>query len=186
MKSFSLIKLGLASLLIPLTALAQTTTGSSRSSGDYDASPGAWEFTFGGNGASNKDFDDSFGGLNVSAGYYLQNASVVVLRQSVNYANPNNAGTAWNGSTRIAFDQHILPRGIVRPFVGLNFGGVYGDSVNDTWAAGLEGGAKFYIVPRTFIYAMAEYDWFFRQARNLTDRFSDGQWNWSIGVGFHF
>ena len=148
--------------------------------------PGAWEFTLGGNGASNRHFDNSLGGLNVSAGYYLREAAEIVLRQSVNYSNPNNGNAAWNGSTRIAFDQHILPRGAVRPFVGVNLGGIYGEGVRDTGAAGLEAGAKFYVMPRTFIYALVEYDWFFRKARDLSDRFDTGEYNWSVGVGFHF
>jgi hypothetical protein len=33
----------------------------------------------------------------------------------------------WNGSTRLAFDQLIIPRSAWRPFIGLNIGGVYGD-----------------------------------------------------------
>jgi hypothetical protein len=68
----------------------------------------------------------------------------------------------------------------------VNIGGVYGDAVRETFAAGLEAGAKFYVQPRTFIYAMAEYGWFFRRARSLDDRFDDGQFNWTVGVGFNF
>ena len=54
------------------------------------------------------------------------------------------------------------------------------------FAAGLEAGAKFYVQPRTFIYAMVEYGWFFRRVRNVDNSFSDGQFNGGIGVGFNF
>ena len=187
MKAPSFLKLALTSLLLPLAAVAQsgTTTTSTFDPGTPPA-PGTLEFTIGGNGAANKDLDNSLGGLNFSIGKYLNSASEIVLRQSVNYTNPNNAGKDWSGSTRIAFDQHILPRGNVRPFVGVNLGGIYGDNVRDTWAGGLEAGAKFYVIPRTFVYAMAEYAWLFRHAKDINNRFDEGQFNWSIGVGFHF
>jgi hypothetical protein len=147
---------------------------------------GEREFTLGGAGATNKDFDESFGGVNFSYGWYTSETQEWVLRQSITYSNPSNGGQSWNGSTRLAFDQHLAARGPLRPFVGVNFGGVYGDSVRETFAAGLEAGAKYYVQPRTFIYAMAEYGWFFRRARSLDDRFSDGQFNWGVGIGFNF
>ena len=140
----------------------------------------------GGSAASNKEFDDSFGGINFSYGWYTTDTQQWVIRQSINYANPNNAGQSWNGATRIAFDQHLASRGALRPFVGVNFGGVYGDRVRETFAAGLEAGAKFYVQPRTFIYAIVEYGWFFRRARNVDDSFSDGQFNGGVGIGFNF
>jgi hypothetical protein len=188
MKKTSYFKIALALALLPLAGWAQgtATTSAARFDPGSPPGPGTLEFTIGANGAANKDLDSSFGGLNFSVGQYLNASSLVVVRQSVNYSNPSPGGTNWNGSTRVAFDQHILPRGSVRPFVGANIGGVYGDGVRDTWAGGLEAGAKFYVIPRTFIYAMAEYAWFFRHARDINDRFDEGQFNWSVGVGFHF
>jgi hypothetical protein len=185
----SFLKLSFAAAMLPLAALAQTPMTTSSATFDPGLPPvqGTREFTFGGNGASNKDLNDSFGGLNFSIGQYLNAASLVAIRQSVNYSNPSPGGRAWNGSTRVAYDHHLLPHGSrVRPFVGVNLGGVYGDGVRDTWAGGLEGGAKFYVIPRTFIYAMAEYAWLFRHAKDINDRFDDGQFNWSVGVGLHF
>lgn len=147
---------------------------------------GEREFTIGGGGASNRDFDESFGGLNFSYGTYRNETQAWTLRQTINYTNPDNGSQGWVGSTRIAFDQHLAARGPLRPFVGVNFGGVYGNSVRDTFAAGLEAGAKYYVQPKTFVYFMAEYGWFFRRGRDLDDRFDDGQFNWSAGVGFNF
>ncbi|MES2692109.1 MAG: hypothetical protein V4773_01465, partial [Verrucomicrobiota bacterium] len=136
--------------------------------------------------AANRDFDNTLGGINFSYGQYLTNTLMWALRQSVNYSNPDVGGTQWNGSTKLAFDQHFGGTSALKPFVGANIGGVYGDSVRDTWSAGLEGGVKYYVQPRTFIYAMAEYGWFFRHARSLDDRFKDGQVTWGLGVGFNF
>jgi hypothetical protein len=175
------------SLLLAATVAATAQTTVSSPSGDITVRrAGEREFTIGGAGATNKDFDDSFGGVNFSYGWYTSETNEWVIRQSINYSNPSNGGQAWNGATRIAFDYHIAARGALRPFVGVNAGGVYGDRVRETFAAGLETGAKYYVQPRTFIYAMAEYGWFFRRARNVDNSFSDGQFNWSVGVGFNF
>lgn len=176
-----------ASLVLVATvnvASAQTTVAAP---GDFTVrTAGEREFTLGGAGATNTDFNDSFGGVNFSYGWYTSETQEWVLRQSINYSNPSNGGQAWNGATKIAFDQHLAARGPLRPFVGVNIGGVYGDRVHDTFAAGLELGGKYYVQQRTFVYALVEYGWFFDRGEDLDDTFSDGQFNWSIGVGFNF
>lgn len=86
----------------------------------------------GGSGATNTDLDDSFGGIAFSYGQYISETLAVVLRQSINYSNPNIGSAQWNGSTRIAIDQHVMARGKIRPFIGANFGRIYGDGVRDT------------------------------------------------------
>ena len=165
---------------LPLWAGAQTAViDPTRQAGDR-------EFTLGGAGASNTDFDDSFGGVNFSYGWYSTPTSLWSLRQSINYSNPGIGGTRFNGSTRVAFDQHLTARGAWRPFVGINAGGVYGDNVTDTFAAGLEAGVKLYVQPRTFLFTLVEYGWFFENARDAEDTFSDGQFTWTVGVGFNF
>ncbi|MFT3781982.1 MAG: hypothetical protein QM790_08190 [Nibricoccus sp.] len=152
----------------------------------YGPREGSNEFAIGGGGASNRDFDDSFGAANFSIGHYFARTQELVIRQSVNYTNPNNAKRSWAGSTLLAFDQLLLPNGPVRPFIGINAGGVYGDNVRDTWAAGLEGGVKYYVLPRTFVELAAQYAWYFQKGRDIKDRFDTGNWNWSLGLGFNF
>lgn len=188
MKTITSLRTCLLAVALPLAALAQPapTADTATSADPYLRMQGDREFSIGGSGASNKDFDSTLGGVSFSYGQYLNNTVAVVLRQSVNYSNPDVGGTQWNGSTRVAVDKYILPRGRVRPFVGANFGGIYGDRVNDSWAAGLETGAKFYVQERTFIMAMVEYSWLFENSRGLDDRFDDGQFNWTVGVGFNF
>lgn len=174
-------------LLLVGTSVASAQTSVSAPTGDPTVrTSGEREFTLGGAGAFNKELDDSLGGVNFSYGWYTTPTQELVLRQSINYSNPSSGGQAWNGATRIAFDQHLTAYGAMRPFIGVNVGGVYGDRVRDTWAAGLEAGLKYYVQPRTFVFALIEYGWFFRRARNVDDTFDDGQFNWSVGVGFNF
>lgn len=176
----------LVSLLIaalPIGAFAQTAA-----TANYGPRAGSSEFTLGGAGGSNKNFNDSFGGANFSYGYYFNDTQELSIRQTVNYSNPDIPGARqeWNGATRLAFDQHFAMSGPWRPFVGVNLGGAYGKSVTDTWAAGIEAGVKYYVLPTTFVYVTPEYNWFFRHASGLNHRFNDGQFNWSVGVGFDF
>jgi hypothetical protein len=209
MKLFALTSalLGLASL-----SLAQTTTTST----GFWSAPGAItsgtrEFTLGAAGASDRRFSGSDGGASGSLGWYLNEATEVLVRQSVSFSTGNrslvpppaggaNTGTGtgqvpltvqsgrrqWSAATRLAIDQNFATSGPFRPFLGANFGGTYGRSVRDTWAAGLEAGAKAYVQPRTFIVVLVEYGWFFNRAHNIDNRFRDGQFTYSAGVGFNF
>lgn len=144
------------------------------------------EFTLSGNGFSNKDLDNSSGGVGASLGWYLNDTLEFVVRQSVNYVNADSGSDSWAGSTRVALDQHILARGPVRPFVGVNFGGIYGDDVEETWVAGLEGGVKFYVKEDTFIFGLVDYGWSFDDSDDADDTFDDGGFTWSLGLGFNF
>lgn len=170
--------------LLASTGLAQTTITAPGS--DPWRRAGDREFTLGGSGVSNKKFNDSSGGVNFSLGWYFNDTQEVLLRQDINYTNPRNADHAWNGATRLVFDQHFPVRGPVRPFIGVSLGGIYGRHVRDTFAGGLEAGLKYYVQPKTFIYALAQYDWFFRHRHDFDRGFNDGQYTWGVGIGFNF
>lgn len=195
-----------ASLLLAacLAASAQTTTNTNantdpdaysnvnrtetrstyRAMDEYGAAKGDWEFTLGGGGGTNKDFDDSLGGVNFSVGYFLSDTLELSARQTINYSNGSTGGADYNGSTFVAIDQHF-GTGRVRPFIGINLGGLYGDTTNDTMAAGLEGGVKAYVMPKTFVFALVNYAWTFTNSDSVTDSFNDGALLWTLGVGFN-
>lgn len=194
MKTTKSILVG-ASLLLAgtFTARAQTTTDTTtttttttayRASDEFGARAGEWEFTLGGGGSSNTDMDDSLGGVNFSVGYFLSDTFEIAVRQSVNYSN-GAAATQYDGATFVAVDQHF-GTGRLRPFVGVNVGYVYGDSTNDTFAAGIEGGVKVYVLPKTFVFALVNYAWTFDDSNAVTDNFSDGGLLWTVGVGFNY
>lgn len=183
----------LAAALLPIAASGQFTRESAETRRSTETSEGigplagAGELMLGGSGGADTDFDDSFGGFSGSLGFYINDNLMWAVRQSVNYSNPDTGPRAWNGSTRLALDHHFrVGREELRPFVGVTFGRVYGDTVNDTWAAGLELGAKYYVQPRTFVSGMAEYQWFFRNASSIDNSFDDGSILWSVGLGFNF
>jgi hypothetical protein len=147
---------------------------------------GLREFTIGGSGSTNTDLNDSFGAIDFSYGTFLTPTSEWLIRQSATYSNPSNADNGWIGSTHLAYDWHLSSDAAARPFLGVSGGRVYGNSVRDTWTAGLEGGAKFFMKSQTFVYALVSYDWFFDRGHQIDDRFNDGRLNWSLGVGYQF
>src|SRR5690606_41834746 len=106
-----------AALATTATGLAQTTVPT----GGYALRRGGErEFTLGGSGASNRDFDSSFGGVSASLGWYSDENQGWFIRQSVNYSNPEDTGSDWFGSTRLAYDYHFPLGGSMRPFIGAN------------------------------------------------------------------
>ena len=183
MKLNSKLLVSLFIAALPLGVTAQTTA----SAADMGPHGGEREITIGGSGASNRQFSDSVGGATLSVGQFLNDTQEISIRQSINYSNPDLPGARqeWNGATRLAFDQHFGTTGALRPFIGVNVGGIYGRSVTDSWEAGLEAGLKYYVHPHTFVFATPEYDWTFRHASGLRHRFDNGQFNWSVGVGFN-
>jgi hypothetical protein len=181
LKKRLLLLAGLCSVGLATVAPAQTNIEASEPQTEATR-----EVTLGGSGSSNTDMDDSFGSLDFSYGMFASPRSQWVLRQSLSYSNPDNGDNGWVGSTRLAYDWHFAEDATTRPFVGVNAGRLYGNAVQDTWTAGIEGGAKFFVKSQTFVYALVSYDWLFDEGNQIDDRFEDGRLNWSLGVGYQF
>ena len=151
-----------------------------------NAQPAAhdWELVLGGNGQANTEFkneaDGSPGGqfgASLSLGYYLTDGFELVLRQSLNYATTG----AWQGYTRAAVDYNFIMDKFV-PFLGVNIGYNYGNrGRDDTWAAAPEGGIKYYIQDKEFIFGMVEYAIPFKGAGPI----DDGDWVFTLGLGMN-
>jgi hypothetical protein len=141
-----------------------------------------WEFTLGGSGYADNEFDTGAFSLGGSIGYFYNENWEVALRQIVGFS---SGGDRWRGSTKLATDWHFHLDKFV-PFVGVNFGYIYGDDFDDTWAAAPEVGVKYYVHENTFLFAMGEYQFFFEKARDVDDRFKDGQFALSVGIGFNW
>jgi len=160
-------------------------SGSTASAQDYEGSKaGDFEFTLGGQGASDSDFDVGSGGVQGSFGWLLSDHMQLSVRQTFNFSDFGDS--AWGGSTRGAFD-FLFPLGSVRPFVGANFGWVYGDdTVKETLAAGPEAGIKWWVTEDAFIFGQMEYQFFFEDVSDADDAFDDGSFVYSLGLGIHF
>jgi len=164
--------------LLPATAQAQTVEN-------------PWELTLGAGGVNSSDFDGFAARVDGSLGYYFNETWEVSVRQSFTYndfGGGPGGGSQLDGSTRVALDVHfpLGDRSQWVPYVGANIGYVYGDSVNDTWEAAPEAGIKYYVNSTTFVYFSAEYQFFFDSGDDAEDAFSDGQFLYTLGIGFRF
>ncbi len=142
------------------------------------------EITLSGTAANGNDFDGVTAGATGSFGYFMSDNLELSIRQTVTYTDIG-VPSSLNGSTRLALDFHFDLEAL-QPFVGGNFGYVYGDAVNDTWEAAPEGGLKWFVNSTTFIFAMAEYQFFFDKGNNAGSAFNDGQFVYTLGIGFRF
>ena len=142
------------------------------------------EVTLSGTAFSSGDFDGVDLSVNGSLGYFITDNLELSIRQSLGYTDVI-VDSGVNGSTRVALDFHFDLEAW-QPFVGGNFGYVYGDAVSDTFEAAPEAGVKWFVNSTTFILAMVEYQFFFDSADDASDSFSDGQFVWSLGIGFRF
>jgi hypothetical protein len=141
---------------------------------------GDWELTLSGSGSSNNDFDAHSLGVDGQLGYYFADPAEIYIRQSVNWSDAEDADSIWQGSTRVGADYHFQLGDQWRPFVGGNIGYAYGDLVDDSWIASLEGGVKYYVNASTFIYGIVEYQFL------VEESFGDGSWVYGLGIGFNF
>jgi hypothetical protein len=167
----------LSVLAVAAVALAPRSTYAYFEEGDK-------EITLSGTAANGNDFDGVVAGVNGSLGYFMTDNLELSIRQTISYTDIN-VGSSLNGSTRVALDFHFDLEAL-QPFVGGNFGYVYGDAVNDTFEAAPEAGLKWFVNSTTFIFAMAEYQFFFDNGDSASSSFSDGQFVYTLGIGFRF
>lgn len=143
-----------------------------------------WELLISGSGSSDNDFDAGGFGVNVQVGYFILDGLELALRQGITFAD-SGSESSWAGTTRVAVDYHFnLDRW--QPFIGAQIGYVYGEDVHDTWQAGPEAGVKYFIKEEAFIYGLVEYQFFFDDAGDADSAFDDGQFVYTLGVGFTF
>lgn len=179
MTKFSILAAAAAVVALPGLAMAQDMDRA------YGPEVGEWEATLSGSGTSSNDFDTNAIGVTGSIGKYVYPNVLVGLRQSFSWADPANGENVTQGSTRV-FADYVFDLGQWRPYVGVSFGGIYGENVADSFAAGPELGVKYYADENTFVYAQTEYQFTFQDADEANDAFDDGSFAHAIGIGFNF
>lgn len=168
-----------------LLAFGATAMAQEQYSADgFGPSTGSWELILGASGANDKDFDNGAANLNAELGYYFTPAFEAGVRQGIGWADSSD-GSSSNLSTSV-FINHHFDFGAVRPFIGASLGYVYGNAVEETFAAGPEAGVKWYVKDETFIYARATYEFLFEDADDADEQFDDGRFTYVAGIGFNF
>lgn len=142
-------------------------------------------FTVSGSGTSDKDFNDTAYGVSGELGYFLTDGWQAGIRQSVNGLASDDNDNEWAGSTRGFISYNFLD-GNYRPYLGVNMGGIYGESVSNTGTAGLEAGLKLYVLEKTYINFGIEYSFLFEDSNDFNNSVDDGLYLYNIGVGFNW
>lgn len=161
-----------ALLVSPIAAVAAPETG--------DRS-----FTISGTGASDNDFDGNAFGVSFELGKYANEQVLWGVRQSLNGLAGDEVSDSWNGATRVFADYHFGDSDF-RPYLGANIGGIYGENVKETWTAGLETGFRYFVKEKTFVAFGAEYQFLFDDGDEIDQRFNNGAFFYTLGVGFNF
>ncbi|WP_207063034.1 hypothetical protein [Motiliproteus sp. SC1-56] len=175
--TFSLCLLG----TLPLAAGAQQLTA-------YGPVKGDRELSISGTGSSERNLDATSFGFTADLGWYVKDNVVIGARQSLNYADVEGESLDedfWNGATR-GYYNHQFEFGSAKPFLGASLGYIYGDGVDESAFAGLEAGAKYYVLPKTYIIGRMEYQWFFERDSSADDAFKEGAWAYTLGLGYNF
>lgn len=163
---------------LALVFVANTSMGQD----EWGFQPGDYELTLQGSGTSDDDLDNTTLSFEGSIGYFFNQSMELGLRQGVSFADIEGDDDQWSGSTRGFLDFHLdLQR--FQPFLGVNLGYLYGDNVEESFIAGPEVGLKFFLVPSTFLYALAEYNFTFEDADEADDAFDDGRFVYALGMG---
>ena len=152
---------------------------------DYGPHAGDRELTLAGSGSSDNDFDSTNLGATGSYGFYPSENWLLGVRQGVNFVDTKNNGSDLNGRT-LGFADYVIDLDRLRPYLGLSAGAIYGEGVKDSFAAGPEGGVKYYADENTFVFAQVEYQVLFENVSDVDDALDDGAFNYTLGVGFNF
>lgn len=148
---------------------------------------GPFELTLSGTGANGPNFDGFNAAGSAGIGYFINDNLELGIRETVTYDDVNTRAFL-DTDTRAAVDLHfpLGDQGQFVPFVGANIGYLAGGGIKNQWEAAPEGGLKYFVNNSTFIVFSIEYQFFFNQNSNAGQSFSNGQFLYSLGVGFRF
>lgn len=148
------------------------------------------EITMQGAGTSDERFRAGSGQLAGSVGYYVTERLLLAVRQNVSANKAAADGNdLWDGATRLVADYHFPQANVVpqvTPYLGINIGYIYGDSVTETMTAGPELGIKYFIKPDVFLQLGAEYGFTFRSSDRIDNAFENGSFFYGLGFGACF
>jgi hypothetical protein len=145
-----------------------------------------WEFSLGGSGSSNRDFDATVFSTELSLGYFFSDHFEALIRQGIGVSDTQHNDSQWNGATRFGLDFHFEFIRETWAYVGGAIGYIYGDSVESTYVAGPEGGIKIFVNDTTFINTMVAYEFLFEDSDEVDAAYEDGRFVYVLSIGFRF
>jgi hypothetical protein len=167
----------LIAAIVPALALGQARMGEN-------------EVTLSGTGSSDQNFDWNSFNLQGSFGQYINDMGLAGIRQNLSIGVSGEAigddeDTVFDGATFVFYNHHF-GTGAARPFVGANLGYIYGETTEETFSAGLEAGLKYYVLDKTFVQGLVQYQFLFEEAEDFDNQSDDGAFYYSVGMGYNF
>lgn len=144
------------------------------------------EFILSGSGANEEEFDRGSFSLAASLGYFLTDGFAAGARHNMTFFDSDELDRVFAATTRV-FAEYHLDFDRFQPFLGANIGIRYGnEGIDETGTFAPELGVKFFALENAFILGMAEYQIFFEDADEASDGVDDGQFVYTVGIGFLF
>ncbi len=148
---------------------------------------GPFELTLSGTGSNGPNFNGFDASATAGLGYFINDNLELGVRETATY-DDLGIKAFLDTDTRAAVDLHfpLGDQGQFLPFVGANIGYIAGGGVKNQWEAAPEGGLKYFINNSTFVEFAIEYQFYFNQHSTAGSSFSNGQFIYSLGIGFRF
>jgi hypothetical protein len=169
-RNFLLATFVAALLAIPAASFAQFQKGD-------------WDLTLSGNASNGPDFDGTTISAIGTAGYFVTDQFELTLQQTVGFSDIGG-DSALNASTGVGAFYNFNVGDKFVPYAGAYVGYAYGDAIEDTFFAGPAAGVRFFVNNSTYINLGAQYQFYFNEGDDSSEAFSDGQFIYSLGVGF--
>ena len=175
------LKRALAPVAASLAAVVGVVGFSAPAHAEFEQ--GDYELRLSGFGQNDVNFDAFTANMSAQLGYFLTDTFELGVRQDINYTDAG-PGSNLSGGTAVFANFHFGNRGdALQPFIGANLGYLYGDNVNETFVAGPEIGLKYFFYEQWFLFAQAEYQFFFDNGDEADESIDDGVFNYRLGLG---
>ena len=170
-----IIALSLAAALAPL-ALAPSA------SAEFEQTD--FELRLDGFAQTDVEFDGALFNVSGSLGYFFSDQLEGGVRQTFQYSDINT--NSLDGGTGFFVNYHFGDVGArLQPFIGGSVGYNYGDTIDDTFFAGPEGGVKYFVGDNGewFVFGQVEYQFFFEDGGAADEAIDDGSFLFRLGLG---
>jgi hypothetical protein len=133
------------------------------------------------------------GGMNkaiADLNYLLTPAQKISVQQKISVDDLGERASDLKGDTKSRYTFHYGDVGPgpskLRPFVGANADYVYGSKIDNSFMVGPEAGLKVRVQPDMLVVLKTNYQFSYRDVRQIDEALDDGAFSYRIGVELRF
>lgn len=151
---------------------------------DIGFEQGEWELQLSGSGSSDEDFESNTVSFDLGLNFFfVDQLSIGFDAQGSTSSTEDDTSNSWGVGGALDYN---IPLGPVQPFIGVTFGYLFGDALEETFYAGPEGGLKIFLNDDAYIYGSVQYQFLFEDNDDFGDNADDGRFWYGLGVGLTF